>query len=210
VRAKAPNWNATTAQIQLRAVVKDAPDSSPGDVRNASVTFYRDIPGDPSKRLGDHEIPVALLDVGDLAEGEVQASFDYAFNPEEAAERRAEIVVYAVVGGFYEGASIPQKIVAVAKADSKSIGSLALGDEIRVEAKFHQNSGDQPGALIMEISGRAGEEYIIEASSDLRLWQEAGRLRSVSGEVEYAFPLQLSESARFFRIRLLSASKSTK
>ncbi len=205
VRASAPNWSATTASLTLQARVTDILDGSPGDVRTGTITFYRDVAGDPAKILGVSSLPVSLLDLNDLTVGQAMTTLNYSFTAAEGLNRRADLVVFAVVDGNYTGAS-PAQNISIQAQPAGGLGGLALKPAIQLQGilQFEANpSAANQRSFQIRISGLAGERYSIQSSEDLSSWREIGQVQNETGQTDYLVPVAASSSAQFFKLELL-------
>lgn len=64
-------------------------------------------------------------------------------------------------------------------------------------------AGADPGQLLLEWQGEAGRRVVLEASSDLRVWEPAAPEQTAGPDGRLRFTLEPSGTQRFFRVRLV-------
>ncbi|MFC0772235.1 T9SS type A sorting domain-containing protein, partial [Terrimonas alba] len=93
------------ASITLSATIKDITavggDSYMGDIRNATVTFRLGSPA--GTILGTPNIPVVLVNTGNIMIGTASTTFNYTLSSTDCANKGTTLDVYAVVNNYYTG-----------------------------------------------------------------------------------------------------------
>ena len=90
-----------SATITLSATLTDMADAVRGDIRNASVTFYKGSISGP--QLGTANLQPVLINNADTKVGTVTTTFTYTLTSNEFAAMGTSFEIYAVVNNYYSG-----------------------------------------------------------------------------------------------------------
>jgi hypothetical protein len=206
VRANVPDFSNVRANLRLEATVLDEPDGFPGDVRTATVTFYRNSTSDPSNILGTPNVAVELIDPTDPTRGIAATTLTYTLSIDEAKKGSATFPVIAVAGGNYQGQAAAQTITISTQPSPVGLVSRQMSNGVILETFLIRGSSPRPSVLRVRIKGAVGQTYSITRSSDLVTWLPAMELFNATGVVEFSQAVQDSEPRQFFRVSPLGES----
>jgi hypothetical protein len=115
----------TSATITLSATVTDTADGLAGNVTYAKVEFHRDSPA--GALLGTANLPVGLVNPGDLTVGSATTTFTYTLSSSEVNSMGASLTIYTVVGGYYTGVGGPDEVtISIPGSDKVSGGGYLV------------------------------------------------------------------------------------
>jgi hypothetical protein len=206
VRASVPDFTQATADLTLQAQVTDAPDGNKGDVRTASVTFYRDSTNDPNNVLGPGAVPVQLLDPTDTTRGVATTSFTYHLHQAEAMAGTVTFPVLAMASGNFIGTSPAQSI---SISTETPVGVLGKNGPIYLEASRSKlgtgSDVSRSGGAVAQIRivGVAHRLCLLQHSNNLIEWSTVTELSDSSDVIEMRRAVTSSNARAFYRVILL-------
>jgi hypothetical protein len=200
VRANVPDFSNVRANLRLKATVLDASDGFPGDIRTATVTFYRNSSADPSNILGTPNSAVELIDPTDPTRGTASTTLTYTLSIDEAKKGSATFPVIAVAGGNYQGQAAAQTITISTQPSPVVIVSRQASNGVILETFLIRGSSPRQSVLGVRIKGAAGQTYAITRSSDLVTWWPVTVLFNANGVVEFTQAIQDAAPGQFFRV----------
>ena len=203
VRANVPDFNNVRANLRLEATLGDEPDGFPGDVRTATVTFYRNSSADPANILGTPNSAAELIDPTDPTRGIAATTLTYTLSTDEAKKGLATFPVITVAGGNYQGQAAAQTITISTQPSPVEFVSRQMSNGVTLESFLIGASTPRQNVLRVRIKGAAGQTYSITRSSDLVTWWPVMELYNATGVVEFSRAVQDVEPQQFFRVNPL-------
>ena len=107
-----PNQNNCTGIITLSTYIEDFNDGCPGDIRNSTITFYRDVIG--GSILGTPDLPVGLVNPANFQEGIAITDFTHTLTGSNCSSGGETFEVWAAAGNYYTGSTPEATLVTLA------------------------------------------------------------------------------------------------
>jgi hypothetical protein len=143
------------------------------------------------------------VDAGMLVELEVEAEGDnlkyqwFKDNVKINGAMKSEYVIFATfsenVGEYY---------VTVSNESGEVTSDIVLIDLLKDET-LKISAFKYSGQFQFDINGRKGATFLIEASSDLKLWHPISEFKNNDGTVKFSDPTSPLSDQRFYRVKLV-------